>query len=140
MNVYPQGCAVNQSFPPLKRLRCKNEFSQVFKASNHRFKVQYFQLIAATQIKPNSRLGLVIPKKMLKKAVHRNRLKRLIRDHFRRFQTTIPCDVIIALKQKVDPDILYSKDINNTINDLLERLEVYCMKSKRKSDQHCLGL
>lgn len=115
-------------FPKTKRLLSTAEFNAVFKKSNHRFRQDAFQLIARTQLSSNSRLGLVIPKKMLKKAVYRNRLKRLIRDEFRRWHAFQSCDVVVILRQKIAPETLYSPDMVNTIRELFTRLDRYCIQ------------
>lgn len=115
-----------------KRLLSTVEFNAVFKKSDHRFRQEAFQLIARLQTKDHSRLGLVVPKKMLKKAVHRNRLKRLFRDQFRRLPGNYTYDVVVSLRQKVDPEALYSQDLVNTIRELFTRLDRYC---SRKADK-----
>jgi len=56
----------------------RNVFDMAFKVNNKAFTL----LARKNQIK-HSRLGLVIAKKNLKLAVQRNRVKRLLREHFR---------------------------------------------------------
>ena len=121
----------DHTFPPEKRLRCRDEFTAVFANAEHRFRQDKLQLLGFSQSLGMSSLGLVIPKKMLKKAVHRNRLKRVIRDNFRRWNWVIPCDVIISLKQKIDPSELYQQDIHDVVNEMLKRLERYCKRKKK---------
>lgn len=128
----PQALLKPFGFPPEKRLLSSVEFNRVFKQANHRFRDGFLQVSATSGMHPWSRLGLVIPKKMLKKAVHRNRLKRLVRDEFRRWSSAHSSDVIISLRGKLDPEMLYSRDLNNTIRALFQRLDRYC--SKKKSD------
>ena len=49
----------------------------------------------------DARLGLVIGKKLLKKAVNRNRVKRIVREQFRRERPKLPaCDLIVRLAAK----------------------------------------
>ena len=115
----------SHTFPPEKRLRCREDFTLVFSKAEHRFRQDKLHLIAKSQKLSHSRVGLVIPKKMLKKAVHRNRLKRIIRDEFRRWHFCHPCDMIISLKQKIDPAELYQQDIHQVIQKMLSRLERY---------------
>jgi len=113
------------TFPPEKRLLQRQDFTAVFSNAEHRFRQDKLHLIARSQLRGHARLGLVIPKKMLKKAVHRNRLKRVIRDEFRRWHFPKTCDIIISLKQKIDPDELYQQDIHQVIRAMLSRLERY---------------
>ncbi len=48
-----------------------------------------------------ARLGLVVGKKLLKRAVDRNRVKRVIREQFRLCRATLPiCDFIVRLAAK----------------------------------------
>lgn len=50
---------------------------------------------------PSARLGLVIAKKMLKKSVDRNRVKRVVREQFRLCRNSLPpYDLIVRLVAK----------------------------------------
>jgi ribonuclease P protein component len=49
----------------------------------------------------NSRLGLAIPKKLSKRAIDRNRIKRLIRENFRRAAFNQPTDIVVKLKMAI---------------------------------------
>lgn len=122
----------NYTFPPEKRLLRREEFISVFSNVEYHVKQHQLQLIACNQSFKISRLGLVIPKKMLKKAVHRNRLKRLIRNHFRQCNWIISCDVIISLKQKIDPNDLYQHNIHNIINEMFQKLKYYSNRKLKK--------
>jgi ribonuclease P protein component len=48
-----------------------------------------------------NRLGLAIPKKLAKRAIDRNRIKRLIRDEFRRSSFEVPTDIVVKLKTAI---------------------------------------
>jgi ribonuclease P protein component len=70
----------------------------------------------SVQIKPNgleySRLGLVVAKRILPRAVDRNRARRLIREWFRRKQTEFPAqDLLVRLSNRPTP-------LNSLIADL----------------------
>lgn len=62
----------------LKPAEFENVFKKPCKSSDN-----YFTVLAAINGLPEARLGLAITKKRVKKAVARNRLKRLIRESFR---------------------------------------------------------
>lgn len=69
----------------------------------------------------DARLGLVIGKKLLKRAVDRNRVKRIVREQFRLRRAALPvCDLIVRLASKPLP--LDGKAIAADINTLLDRL------------------
>lgn len=53
------------------------------------------------QTDPLKRLGLAIPKKLAKRAVDRNRIKRLIRENFRISRPNDAFDIVVKLKAPV---------------------------------------
>lgn len=63
-------------------------------------------LTILTKINPaqsQARLGLAIAKKSVKTAVHRNRIKRLVREFFRLNQPNIACaDYVILVRSGID--------------------------------------
>jgi len=80
----------------------------------------HYQPRAAEQDGP--RLGLVVGKKLLKRAVDRNRLKRIIREQFRLRRSRLPAfDLIVRLAVKPGkPD---GKLIADDFVGLLEKLQ-----------------
>ena len=96
-------------FPRAARLLVPTDFRRVFER-RLASRGEYFMLhqrpadpadpLPATR----ARLGIVIPKKLLKTAVHRNLLKRLAREVFRRQAPQLPpADLIVRLARKIDP-------------------------------------
>lgn len=71
------------------------------------------------------RLGLAISKKALKRAVDRNRVKRVVRDSFRRHQSKLPpVDLVVMLRRGlVLPDN----------RELFQRLERHWARISRKT-------
>ena len=49
----------------------------------------------------NSRLGLAIPKKKARRAIDRNRIKRLIRENFRKTSVLPISDVVVKLNRAI---------------------------------------
>jgi ribonuclease P protein component len=82
--------------------------------------------------KPNDlehmRLGLIVPKKVLKHAVDRNRIKRLTRNFFRLNQHRLPClDYVFIAKGKI------GDMTNNEVVNLLEKLCTVISRRSKKS-------
>jgi ribonuclease P protein component len=65
-----------------RRLKSGSEFDRVF-ASAERSSDRYFTILARLNDLGRPRLGLAISKRVAKRAVDRNRLKRLVREVFR---------------------------------------------------------
>jgi ribonuclease P protein component len=70
-------------FPPHRRLRTSKEFGQVF-ADPVRSADRFFTILARPNDVGAARLGLAISRRAAKRAVDRNRLKRIARESFRR--------------------------------------------------------
>ena len=59
---------------------------------------------------PSARLGLVVTKKGNPKAVRRNRIKRIIREQFRRQAHALPAvDIVVQVFGQLDDDQLVQK-------------------------------
>lgn len=90
----PIGGDSPQGFSRARRLRRPAQFSRVFSRSE-RSSDQYFTVLANANEQHDARLGLAISKRAAKKAVQRNRLKRLVRDVFRRHETLPALDFVV---------------------------------------------
>ena len=102
-------------FPRQSRLLTPDEFKRAF-AQRPVARGRFFTLhrsfglvgLATDQPEPTAnpgpRLGVVIPKKLLKTAVHRNLVKRLTRETFRDLAERLPAgDFVVRLSAKLDP-------------------------------------
>ncbi len=68
-----------------------------------------------------ARLGVVVAKKLAKRATTRNLVKRIVRDIFRRERVTLPaCDLVIRLHASIHDAT--RADLNRDARQLLERL------------------
>ncbi len=70
------------TFPPQARVRAKAEFGQVFELGR-RFSTPLLTVHYLADDRP-ARLGLAVSRKVDRQAVGRNRIKRRLRDYFRR--------------------------------------------------------
>lgn len=96
---------MEQSFARRYRLTKTDEFSSVF---GFRRAIRGKLLMLHYQPRPDgsadARLGVVVGKKLLKRAVDRNRLKRIVREQFRRVRKDLPAvDLIVRLAVKAAP-------------------------------------
>lgn len=109
--------ARHTSFPKSSRLRLASDFRELLR-SGKSFRdngiVVYFRKSNAHQ----SRLGIIVSKKILGRAVDRNRAKRIIREYYRKeknnFQNTF--DLIVRI---VEDHNLF---LGNNLRSILERL------------------
>jgi ribonuclease P protein component len=87
---------LGQTFPRELRLLTAKQYSHVF-ADARRFGNQSFTLLIRVNEQVYPRLGLAIAKKSAKRAIDRNRIKRLLRESFRNRQHQLPSIDIIAM-------------------------------------------
>ncbi|MEC5398708.1 ribonuclease P protein component [Uliginosibacterium sp. H1] len=86
-------------FRPLHRLRKTDEYSSVF-AFRRALRGRFFMLHYRPAGLSSARLGVVVAKKLARRAVLRNLIKRLAREHFRHVRDTLPAyDLILRLSQ-----------------------------------------
>jgi ribonuclease P protein component len=89
-------------FPPQSRLKKPADYKRVF-AKPVKSSDQYFTLLAIRNEFNHPRLGLAIAKKNIRKAVHRNVIKRVVRENFRMQQQLGNIDIVVlARKEAVD--------------------------------------
>ncbi|MEZ5477388.1 MAG: ribonuclease P protein component [Thiolinea sp.] len=87
-------------FPRKNRLTRPDEFRRVFQRGRHRrFQSSGFTLRVRESTQPHPRLGLALSKRALKRAVDRNRIKRLVRESFRTHFSSLPALDIVVLGQ-----------------------------------------
>ena len=91
----PKGTA---RFTKAVRLRHRQDFLRA-QAQGKRLHTRHFGVVLAPMAEGHPRLGLVATRRM-GKAVQRNRVKRLLREFFRRHQTGLPAfDLVIMAKK-----------------------------------------
>jgi ribonuclease P protein component len=89
-----------ETFGKSKRMLTRQTFQKVFDRASHRIANRYFLILARPNEAGCARLGLVIGKKNIHLAVDRNRVKRIVRESFRRHQGNLPAfDVIFVARR-----------------------------------------
>ncbi len=90
------GCAA--ALPRSARLSGKADFDRVFAAARRKGS-RYFRLVFADNALGQARLGMAISRRVDKRAVVRNRLRRQVRESFRAVWAALPAiDVVVTAK------------------------------------------
>lgn len=120
----------DQGFPKHDRLLNASDYKAVF--SNAQFKVscRYFLILAIKNNWMHSRLGLVIAKKNVAKAVQRNRVKRIVREFFRLHGNRMPGLDLVVLARK-DVDTLQNSQLSARLATLWIDLNKQLLNEKR---------
>lgn len=112
--------AAPSPFPPSARLRASAEFQAVFKAGR-RLSSPHLKLHAHVRAEATApRLGVAVSKKVDKRAVGRNRIKRLAREVFRGQCGTLPAGDYVLIAQPGAAK-LESGELQAQLLHLLER-------------------
>ncbi|AXS81352.1 ribonuclease P protein component [Dechloromonas sp. HYN0024] len=114
---------MEQTFARSYRLTKTDEFSSVFGFRRAiRGKVLMLHYQPRPEGKTEARLGLVVAKKLLKRAVDRNKVKRVVREQFRLRQAGLPAlDLVVRLAVKPAP--LDGKLVAEDFLALLDKLQ-----------------
>lgn len=90
--------SVNQNFPRHARLVRAREFEQVLRRPDVRLRFGPLRLNAVFNRMHYARLGLIVGKKAVARASARNRIKRVIRDRFRKARFDLPdLDLVVRV-------------------------------------------
>jgi ribonuclease P protein component len=108
------------SFPRSHRLVTQTEYKSLFNKAqkvSHRF----LTILYKKNNNLYGRLGLIVGKRIAKKAVSRNQIKRVIRESFRSQQDKLSgIDIIVIARQQCDK--LSKQKLREGIDQLWERL------------------
>lgn len=86
-----------ERFPITSRLRRPEQFRLALR-SRRRNRGDWFTLSASPNSAGHVRLGIVVPRRVVPRAVDRNRLKRLVREAFRRMSSELAAlDLVIQV-------------------------------------------
>lgn len=115
------------SFPRHVRLLKPDDFSRVFKEPI-RSSDRLLTILAVTNDISHARLGLAISKKNAKRAVDRNRIKRLVRESFRLHMHKMP-DIDLVVMAKPVTKNADNQQILQSLQQHWNRLKKQCEKS-----------
>jgi ribonuclease P protein component len=91
--------ALAHGFPRAARLLKADQFRRVFQRAR-RVQDRSFTILARSNGGQPARLGLAISRKQLRRAVDRNRIKRLVRESFRQRRTSLQgLDLVVMARR-----------------------------------------
>ena len=90
----------SNTFPPDARLRKRHEFKNL-PGNERKLHAKHFLIIISSSSRPQSRIGITVTTKVDKRAVQRNRIKRIIRELFRHFRSELSgtFDIVAIARQ-----------------------------------------
>ena len=90
------------SFPPSARLLRPEDYRRVFDTPAFKVSSAAFLLLAQHSDTNNSRVGIIVAKKHVRRAIRRNRIKRLIREQFRLNRPSPNLDLVVLARSAAD--------------------------------------
>ena len=90
------------SFPPSARLLRPEDYRRVFDTPAFKVSSAAFLLLAQHSDTNNSRVGIIVAKKHVRRAIRRNRIKRLIREQFRLNRPSVNLDLVVLARSAAD--------------------------------------
>ena len=110
-----------------QRLLSPAEFGRVFR-TGRRHGDRYFSLVFAPGPGPAARLGLAISRKVSRRAVQRNRIKRVVRECFRHRPDLPVVDIVVMARPGAAA--CDNRELSASIAALLERTARTCAASR----------
>jgi len=117
------------SFSTDVRIRCAADYKSVFDGALFKVHQPHFLFLAKLTEQPNSRLGIVVAKKKVRRAHERNRIKRLARESFRLHQPNFGSDIDVVVMPKVGIETI-------TNAELYQQLDFAWQKLQRLAKKH----
>jgi ribonuclease P protein component len=87
-----------EGFKRHRRLTIAREFDAVFSTASYRVSSNFFTVLAMENGVSDSRVGTVVNKKVARNSVNRNRIRRLIKEAFRRRFSLHGLDVVVVAR------------------------------------------
>ena len=90
------------TFPHLSRLSQPENYQRVFDNPTYKISSKAFLMLASPSKGSRSRVGIIVAKKNIRRAVRRNRIKRLVREQFRLNRFDHPLDLVVLVRSAAD--------------------------------------
>ena len=112
------------------RLRCAADYKGVFDGALFKVHQPHFLFLAKPSELLNSRLGIVVAKKKVRRAHERNRVKRLARESFRLHQRQLN-DLDIVVMPKVGVDTVSNAELHQQLQFAWQKLQRLAKKHSK---------
>ena len=119
------------SFGTEFRIRCAADYKSVFDGALFKVHQPHFLFLAKLTEQPNSRLGIVVAKKKVRRAHERNRVKRLARESFRLHQAQFNADIDIVVMPKVGIDTISNQELHQQLDFAWQKLQRLAKKHSK---------
>lgn len=87
-------------FPRRKRITAKADFKQIFRGGK-KINRAAFMLVILHNLENEARLGFAVSRKYTRSAVHRNQIKRIVKESFRRQTLLKSIDILFVAKADI---------------------------------------
>jgi len=116
-------------YPRPLRLLTGGEFKRVFDKADFKISDSNLLILARHNDTEHPRIGFVFSKKNIRRAVNRNRVRRIIRESFRLNKHQLPnVDLVILARRGIDQ--LENEDIHSLISKSWKRLNKQALKAQ----------
>lgn len=123
-----------QGYPRQLRLLTAGDYRRVFETAAFKVHGKGLMALASPNALGHPRLGLIFSKKNVRRAVDRNRLKRIVRDSIRLRQQRLPAvDIVVLARRGVHE--LDNATVHRQLHGMWRRLEREASKSAREPDR-----
>ena len=113
------------------RIRCAADYKSVFDGALFKVHQPHFLFLAKLTEQPNSRLGIVVAKKKVRRAHERNRIKRLARESFRLHQAQFNADIDIVVMPKVGIEAISNQELHQQLDFAWQKLQRVAKKHSK---------
>ena len=124
-----------KSFGKDRRLNNSHEFDRIFKKPTYRFSRFPVRVIGIPAPDNRSRIGIIVGKRALKRAIDRNRIKRIVRESFRIRVPDLPSSHFVVQFLPSSRNGSTNRLDKHLSADFHESLEIFWEKMKKDLEE-----